>query len=168
MSSLENKRQSLSRFVQGRGPGREASGSGMDFCDAKHAELLLKVPILSHLRPRSPYPVQRPKCTCRESSPGHKHGRLVCCRYTTGALVKSRSSSYTSSAIVNMTCRVELRENVRACGCGVTFNADRRLKLPHIFAKNHRPHHSCTLASVLVQQYASGYGSGCFADSKSI
>ncbi len=25
------------------------------------------------------------KCTCRESSPGHKHGRLVCCRYTTGA-----------------------------------------------------------------------------------
>ena len=25
------------------------------------------------------------KCACHESSPGHKHGRLVCCRYTTGA-----------------------------------------------------------------------------------
>ena len=27
------------------------------------------------------------QCACRESNPGHKHGRLVCCRYTTGALV---------------------------------------------------------------------------------
>ena len=27
------------------------------------------------------------KCARRESSPGHKHGRLVCCRYTTGAHV---------------------------------------------------------------------------------
>ena len=26
-------------------------------------------------------------CVCRESNPGHKHGRLVCCRCTTGALV---------------------------------------------------------------------------------
>ena len=25
------------------------------------------------------------QCACRESSPGHKHGRLVCCHYTTGA-----------------------------------------------------------------------------------
>ena len=27
------------------------------------------------------------QCACRKSNPGHKHGRLVCCRYTTGALV---------------------------------------------------------------------------------
>ena len=27
------------------------------------------------------------QCACRESNPGHKHGSLVCCRYTTGALV---------------------------------------------------------------------------------
>ena len=27
------------------------------------------------------------QCACRESNPGHKHGRLVCCHYTTGALV---------------------------------------------------------------------------------
>ena len=27
------------------------------------------------------------QCACRESSPGHKHGKLVCYRYTTGALV---------------------------------------------------------------------------------
>ena len=27
------------------------------------------------------------QCACRESNPGHKHGRLVCYRYTTGALV---------------------------------------------------------------------------------
>ena len=27
------------------------------------------------------------QCACRESNPGHKRGRLVCCRYTTGALV---------------------------------------------------------------------------------
>ena len=26
------------------------------------------------------------QCASRESSPGHKHGSLVCCRYTTGAL----------------------------------------------------------------------------------
>ena len=27
------------------------------------------------------------QCACRKSNPGHKHGRLVCCRYTTGVLV---------------------------------------------------------------------------------
>ena len=27
------------------------------------------------------------QCACRESKPGHKHGRLVCRHYTTGALV---------------------------------------------------------------------------------
>ena len=27
------------------------------------------------------------QCACRGSNPGHKHGRLVCCHYTTGALV---------------------------------------------------------------------------------
>ena len=27
------------------------------------------------------------QCACRKSNPGHKHGRLVSCRYTTGALV---------------------------------------------------------------------------------
>ena len=27
------------------------------------------------------------QCACRESNSGHKRGRLVCCRYTTGALV---------------------------------------------------------------------------------
>ena len=37
----------------------------------------------------SPYmtlPSPPSKCACRESNPGHKHGRLVCYRYTTGAL----------------------------------------------------------------------------------
>ena len=28
------------------------------------------------------------QCACRESSPGHKHGRLVWCRYTTCALLQ--------------------------------------------------------------------------------
>ena len=27
------------------------------------------------------------QCACRASNPGHKHGRLVCCHYTAGALV---------------------------------------------------------------------------------
>ena len=31
--------------------------------------------------------VYKMQCACRESNPGHKHGKLVCCRYTTGALV---------------------------------------------------------------------------------
>ena len=32
-------------------------------------------------------PLLKLQCACRESNLGHKHGRLVCCRYTTGALV---------------------------------------------------------------------------------
>ena len=39
--------------------------------------------------PRTQYQAQLAKCTCRKSNPGLKHGRLVCCRYTTGALAKS-------------------------------------------------------------------------------
>jgi len=29
---------------------------------------------------------KKAECASRESNPGHKHGRLVCYRYTTGAL----------------------------------------------------------------------------------
>ena len=29
-------------------------------------------------------------CARRESNPGHKHGRLVCCRYTTGAMRQAK------------------------------------------------------------------------------
>ena len=29
-------------------------------------------------------------CARRESSPGHKPGRLVCCRYTTGAMTQAK------------------------------------------------------------------------------
>ena len=29
-------------------------------------------------------------CARRESNPGHKHGRLVCCRYTTGAMTQAK------------------------------------------------------------------------------
>ena len=29
-------------------------------------------------------------CARRESSPGHKHGRLACCRYTTGAVTQAK------------------------------------------------------------------------------
>ena len=30
---------------------------------------------------------------CWESSPGHKHGRLVCCRYTTGAMTQAKEKT---------------------------------------------------------------------------
>ena len=35
------------------------------------------------------------KCACRESNPGHKHGRLVWCRYTTCAWLGSETNLFT-------------------------------------------------------------------------
>ena len=76
------------------------------------------------------------QCACRESSPGHKHGRLVCCRYTTGSLTVVGHSQSERSAL-------PLRAFRSSTG---------------IDARRHE--HQLVITSMLFSLVRKGYGSG--------
>ena len=54
-------------------------------------------------------------CACWESNPGHKHGRLACCHYTTGALVHEISMDLLVLFFFESSARKSFDEFVWAC-----------------------------------------------------
>ena len=53
-------------------------------------------------------------CACRESNPGHKHGRLVCCRYTTCACDAALHGRLCGTPV----CALRRRRRRAVWGCG--------------------------------------------------
>ena len=87
------------------------------------------------------------QCTCRESSPGHKHGRLVCCRYTTGALTVVGHSQSRRSALPLRAFRSSTGIDLRAFRSSTGIDARRH-------------EHQLVITSMLFSLVRKGYGSG--------